>query len=183
MCVSSDGPAVFQIKSFRQSYLISVKSPKEKEEWMQTLHSTKEALYQRYTFSILTRCYYLCINLLFPPPPKVKAHIKSWHVANAYESQLLWDTSVHSAFILHWEKEEMINSKLHLYNILCCVTTMWSVGGGAFFFTFSLCQRCWRSWATVLLGQRLERAVYGRWGALAKERPNIQRRSVIQTTG
>ncbi len=41
-----DGPAVFQIKSFRQSYLISARSPKEKEEWMQTIHHTREALYQ-----------------------------------------------------------------------------------------------------------------------------------------
>jgi hypothetical protein len=42
----ADGENVFQIKSFKYTYLMAARTPKEKEEWMQVIHSTRERLYR-----------------------------------------------------------------------------------------------------------------------------------------
>jgi hypothetical protein len=42
----SDGENVFQIKSFKYTYLMAASTLKEKEEWMQVIHSTRERLYR-----------------------------------------------------------------------------------------------------------------------------------------
>lgn len=42
----SYGENVFQIKSFKYTYLMAARTPKEKDEWMQVIHSTRERLYR-----------------------------------------------------------------------------------------------------------------------------------------